>query len=61
MHQQNQNIIHAISYDNAQSTKIERPALLRLHLKLHWNCNQQLLQGKGRENKGKQNKKKKKH
>lgn len=58
MHQQNQHIIHVISYDNAQSTKIERPALLSLHLKLHWNCNQQLLQSKGRENKRKQKKKK---
>lgn len=54
MHQQQQNIIHAISYDNAQSTKIERPAPLSLHLKLHWNYNQQLLQGKGRENKGRE-------
>lgn len=61
MHQQNQHIIHVISYDNAQSTKIERPALLSLHLKLHWNCNQQLLQSKGRENKRKQKKKKKLH
>lgn len=59
MHQQQQNIIHAISYDNAQSTKIERPAPLSLHLKLHWNYNQQLLQGKGRENKGREMLKKK--
>lgn len=57
MHQQQQNIIHVISYDNAQSTKIERPAPLSLHLKLHWNCNQQHLQGKGSENKGRQKKK----
>lgn len=56
MHQQQQNIIHAISYDNARGTKIERPAPLSLHLKLHWNYNQQLLQGRGRENKGRQKK-----
>lgn len=57
MHQQNQNIIHVISHDNAQSTKIERPALLSLHLKLHWNCNQQLLQGKGKQRKAEGKKK----
>lgn len=58
MHQQQQNIIHVISYNNAQNTKIEQPAPLSLHLKLHWNYNQQLLQGKERENKGRQKKKK---
>lgn len=56
MHQQQQNIIRVISYDNAQRIKIEKPAPLDLHLKLHWNYNQQLLQGKGRENKGRQKK-----
>lgn len=58
MHQQQQNIIHVISYDNAQSIKIERPAPLSLHLKLHWNYNQQLLQGTGKENKARQKKEK---
>ena len=57
MHQQQQNIIHVISYDNAQSTKIERPAPLSLHLKLHWNYNQQLLQGKGKKNRKAEEKK----
>lgn len=58
MHQQQQNIIHVISHDNAQNIKIERPAPLSLHLKLHWNYNQQLLQGEGKENKGRQKKEK---
>lgn len=57
MHQQQQNITHVISYDNAQRTKIEKPAPLSLHLKPHWNYNQQLLQGKGKDNKGRQKKK----
>jgi len=35
MHQQQQSLIRVISHDNAQSTKIERPAPLSLHLKLH--------------------------